>query len=178
MEASKTPIDETKVLADVSDTLTDKPITFKVHILNLKVIDRILIWLKCKKPFKEFAIRPSSLGTMVKISKELLTMDAMDLESKNIIHEMIGQQSYRMARVISVAIVNRKEDPPEGMITFLIDNLSSVELHKLVGVVVRNLDVTSFMKSIISLKGANLLRSAMNPVEQRSHIASGEQLAG
>jgi hypothetical protein len=94
------------------------------------------------------------------------------IESNLILAE---QQTERMARIIAMAIVNRKEDPPRELIDFFMSNLTTTELHKIVSLVIKQMDVVNFMKSIILLKGTNILQSTMNPVEQRSQIASGEQ---
>lgn len=159
-------MDEDNILSNVADTITDKPFTFEVTIEKKK------FWQKETK--RSFKIKGASLGTMIKISKELLAINLNGFDKDNILNSnyiLIEQHAERMARIVAIAIVNSKADPPGSMVSFLLNNLTSSELYKLVNVILKKVDITSFLSSIITVKGM----AVMNPTDQGSKIASGQQ---
>lgn len=152
-------MDEKEVLSQVADTLLDNSVTFEVE----------------GRPFE---IKPSTLGTMVKISKELLAMDLSAFDKDKMLESnfnLIIDHSKRMCIIVAYAVTNKKAEPPDELVEFFEDNLTAAELFKLVNIIISQLDVINFMKSIISVKGVNIL-TGMNPKTQGSKIASGESL--
>jgi hypothetical protein len=158
-------MEENKILSDAADTIIDSPVTFEITVKNKRM------WQKPKRPFQ---ITGASLGTMVKISKELLAIDLKTFDKGNILDSnyiLIEKHAERMARIIAFAIVNNKADPPGSLVSFLLHNLTSVELQKLVNIVLKKIDITSFLTTIIMVKGMTI----MNPTDQVSKkIASGQ----
>lgn len=168
-------MEEKKVLSDVADTILDKPVTFSVDIINKTWFDKLLIKLKLKKSKRDFQITGSTLGTMIKISKELLKIELSGIDIKNILevnYSLINKHGYSMATIIAYAIQNNKNDPPKKLIDFLVNNLTSFELKNLFDVVLMKMDILNFLHTIIAAKGMTV----MNPKDQGSQIASGAPL--
>lgn len=166
-------MDEKEVLSQSADTILNRPITFDVDILHPSYLQKVR-----KKTKRTFEIKPATLGTMIKISKELLEVDLAGFNKENLLeanYVLITGHAHRMARVVSFAVVNNKADPPDSLISFFENNLTSKDLSNLVSIIINQMDVINFMKSIISAKGVNLL-TAMNPQTQGSKIASGTSL--
>ncbi len=126
---------------------------------------------------KHYKIAPSSVGTLIKISRELLEIDDGEiLKKENLVsfsYQAITQHAERMARIVAYGIVNAKADPPESMVRTIRDNMTAADLNNIVGLLIAQMDVVNFLKSILTAKGMNLL-SVRNPAEQRGQIASGE----
>lgn len=166
-------MDETQVLSQVADTILSKPITFEIDILHPSYLQKIR-----KKTKRSFKIMPSTLGTMIKISKEFLSVEVGEITNENFFstnYKLITEHARRMARVVSFAVVNNKDDPPDSLISFFENNLTSKELSNLVNIIINQMDVVNFLKSIISAKGVNIL-TGVNPQTKRSQVASGVSL--
>lgn len=160
---------ENKILSEVADAVLDKSVSFEVEIIKPTLIQR---WKKETK--KSFKITPSTLGTMVKISQEFLSIDLSAFDKTEIMNSnflLINDHAERMARIVAIAVKNSKDDPPKSLINLFLNNLTAKELSSLVNIILTQIDTVNFLKSIISARGINML--GMNPKTQWSQIASG-----
>ena len=158
-----------KVLSDVADSLLDKAVSFEIEIISPTLLQK---WKKETK--KSFKISPSTLGTMIKISQEFLSIELENFNKEEILNSnftLIKDHAERMARIVAIAVQNTKQDPPKSLVSLLINNLTAKELYDLVNIILKQIDTVNFLKSIISARGVNLL--GMNPKTQGSKIASG-----
>lgn len=158
-----------KILSEVADAVLDKSVSFEVEIIKPTLKQR---WRKETK--KSFKISPSTLGTMVKISQEFLSIDLSQFDKSEVMNSnflLINDHAERMARIVAVAVQNSKEDPPKSLVNLFLNNLTAKELSSLVNIIIAQIDTVNFLKSIISARGINLL--GMNPKTQGSKIASG-----
>lgn len=163
---------EKQSLQSAADAVLSKDITFEVQVLHPTFFQK---WKKETK--KEFKISPSTLGTMLKISKEFTDIDLGKFDKTEILNssfELVKNHAERMALIVAYAVVNSKEDPPQSLVSFLLNNLTAKELSKLVAIVINQIDTVNFLTSIISAKGINLL-SRMNPTDEGSILAPGKQ---
>src|SRR5687767_6826510 len=122
-------MDENKLLSEVADTIIDKPVIFTV------TVRRKWIW---DKPRRSFRITGSSLGTMIKISKELLAIDPEIFSKENVLEKkylLINMHAKRMAKIVAYAVVNRKQDPPRSLVSLFENNLTANELQRIVSII-------------------------------------------
>jgi hypothetical protein len=144
---------ETEVLNNVADTITDKAITITVDIIKPK-------WWHRKKQ-KVFKITPLTLGSLIKISKSLIDIDLKLFDQSNLLesnYNLIEKHAGKMAYIIGVAVVNNKADPSKSLIEFFLNNLTAAELLKITSIVLQQMQIADFMHTIISIKGTNVLQ--------------------
>jgi hypothetical protein len=143
-------VEEKTMLSKTADAVTDSPITIEVDILNPTRLQRLR-----KETKKTFKLTPATLGTLVKISKELLSIDVAEADKSNWIvlcQKLMLEHGNRLARIVAIAIVNRKEDPPNSLIEFIEYNMTAKELNTIAAHVLDKMDMRNFITSIISIK--------------------------
>jgi hypothetical protein len=174
------------ILGQVADTTLSKAVELSVDIRPRNKIHR---WLQTKKwrPAKRMLyIHPAFLGTLIRISKLLLSIDLAVLTKDNLLdgnYKLAREHGHKMAMIIAAAVHNRESEPPDKLVEFITWNFSTVELMNVVAIVTRQLGVTSFMSSIISMKGLNVLdseprkngKNGVSPMEQGRSIAPGSK---
>lgn len=163
-------------LEKVADTILDNHVTLTVTIEPKSRLDRILMRFGLKEKVKLLEIHPLNFGSMIKISRLLLNIDIEVLKSGNMldaVYKIMDTKGDLIAKVLAVAIVNRKKDPPDELINFIKDNFTSQELLHALMIVLKQMDVTSFMSSIVSMRGINLLQETSQKIPEET-IASGE----
>lgn len=119
-------------------------------------------------------MRPITLGNLVRISRLLLEMDTRDIDMGNILeanYKLIADHGLQLARMIALAVHNQRSEPPDRLVHFIRDHFSARELAQAAGIVLKQMDLQSFMTTIISVKKMTV----MSPKEQGRLIASGEQ---
>lgn len=168
-----------KIKQEVVDTILQEGVDFTVTISNPNWLHRIKI-LPIEKVFK---IYPIKLGTLLKIAKILIEINPDQLESLSDGEDgsflekgfsIIVNNKDNMIKVIAYGIVNRKREPSKRLINFLDYNLTPKELLKILILVIRQMDVTDFLASMVFVVGKmNLLRKT----ETKKEI-SGESSEG
>ena len=110
-----------------------------------------------------FILHPITMGNLIRISKLLLTIDMSVYElQKNVLesnYHSIVQHGEPLARIIAIAISNRKAGPSNRLVSFILENFTAKEMQTLLAAIVKQMDLVSFMSSIISVKGMNILES-------------------
>jgi hypothetical protein len=165
----------TETLKKVADTLLERSVTLEVDISPQSRVQRLLQRWGLIPKKKTYVIAPINLGSMIKISKSILCLDVSSFQAESMLNthvKIVEGHGREVAKIIAYAVVNQKKDPPESLIDEILWNFSSLDLLRTLSIVLRQMDNTSFMSSIISMKGLNLL--AMSPQDQGSHIASGK----
>lgn len=163
----------TEQLNKVPDAILQEPTIIEVDIKPCNWLHKLLQKLKILPKKRKYAIAPQCTGSLIKISKVLLSInfDASVLKSGIGDYFQAGfkhmaEDGEKMARIIAYAIVNRKSDPPRKLIDLILDNFTSAELASTVSIVLAKMEVKSFMNSIILVRGMNLLK--MSPDDQGS----------
>lgn len=138
---------------------------------------RWMFW-KTVRVTRDFEIRPLTLGSLIRISKIILDIDPDILKQDSVlqaVYKIADQHARQLARVVAIAFTNTKAEPPESLVDFIEDNISVKQLREVIQVIIIKMDVTSFISSIVSIRGINLLTMKTNPADQGSQIASGAQ---
>lgn len=151
---------EKEVLGQVADVVTNEPITLSVDILPKNRAHAYLQrrgWLPTKKVF---TLKGATLGTMVKISKLLLDVDISHFKTELLLdsnYRSISTDGPKMALAIAHCIHNRPGQPAKSLVDFILYNFTAQELYRTLTLVLKQMDVSSFMTSIIYIKGVNIL---------------------
>lgn len=157
-----------KILEQVPSTVFQEGVDFFIDVNNPGILHR----LGLKRKSRYFTIKPIFLGTLTAISGEILQMGILD--KKNLEEnpfdfslEQVVKHREKLINIIALAIHNKPGNPPKELMKFLEHNLTVNEMLQVLNIVIRQMDVSNFIKSIISLRGMSLL----NPEET---IASGD----
>lgn len=167
-----------EILKKTADTLLDQSVTFTVSIEPKSKIHRLLQKVRIKATERVFYIHPLTFGTMIKISRLLLDIDVTIFRQVNMldgVYKVLNKDGDKIATIVAMAFVNRKKDPENTLIEFIKDNFTSKELLQALMIVLNQMDVTSFMSSIVSIRGLNLLQETSQKVTGEI-IASGNPL--
>jgi hypothetical protein len=168
-------MEENEVLNRLSDTATQKPIKLKIEIVNLSRWDRVLVSIGLKKKYREFEIKPLVYGKLIQISSLILSFGAKLVsinreEYKDGAYSMANDHGIKLAEIIAIAI-SKERYPSPSLRKFILDNLTVPELFEVVKLVTGQLEVNSFLSSIILLTGINVLKSEVSPLESVETIA-------
>lgn len=163
------------ILSASADTLLDNSVRVEIEVLNPRWWERKAMkfgWLPSKR---SFLIKPATLGTMIRISHALLAIEIDSLKSNKSAldanYQVFENHGNVLAEVVAMAIRNTKEKPDKRLVHFLQENLNGKELFSITQIVIKQLDVLSFMSTIISIRGMSLLSPG-------GTIASGVQSEG
>lgn len=138
-------------------------------------------WWKTVRVTREFEIKPLTLGSLIRISKIILDIDPDLFNQERVleaIYEAIDEHGPELARVVAIAFTNSRREPAESLVSFIQESITTKQLREVITVIIMQMDVRSFMTSIVSIRGINLLTMKTNPTDQGSQIASGEPSAG
>lgn len=150
--------EEKTAFSQTADALLENTITIYVDILKPTWWQRLR-----NQTRRSFQIQPSSLATLVKISKELLSIDIPEVSNMmELTQKLMVAHSVTMAKIIAYAIVNSRDEPPESLIDFLRYNLTAKEMSTVAKYVFEQMDITSFTTSIVSIKGLSLPEMSLN----------------
>lgn len=150
------------ILGKSADTVVDKKTTITIDITPSNKLHKFLQqkgWLPKQKTFE---ISGTKMGTLIRISKLLLAIDLSEFDSNNVLesnYKAIEKHGRTLAECIALCIHNQKSEVPNSLIELLLNNLSTAELHGILGIILSKMDLKNFMSSIISIKGMNILVS-------------------
>ncbi|MGN6352817.1 MAG: hypothetical protein ACTHLB_05475 [Parafilimonas sp.] len=125
------------------------------------------LFFKKKTVKKLYHIPQLNLFTMIRISKEVVQMDT-DILNKGIIDagmKALDKSGESLIRIIAYAVLNGDAEPSKELLKGL-SNMTADDLLQIIGVVLKQMNLKSFMTSIISITGVNVIE--MNPKEQGS----------
>jgi hypothetical protein len=151
-----------EVLNKSADVILDNKVRIAIGIAPRNRMHALLQKYKILPSEKIMQMAPLYLGTLIKISKEIIGIEDTLFGNNNGLlnenYQAINKHSYTIAKIIAIAFENRKEGPSEKLIGFIINNFTTKELLSVFAVVLRQADLTSFMTTIISIKGVNILK--------------------
>lgn len=176
------------ILNKVADVTTDKVVELVVDILPQNIIHKYLQKWKVLPSKRQFNITGTTYGNLIRISKSLLSIDMKVYDGlKNPLESnylAIEQNAETIAKVVAIAIYNKRIEPPASLVNFILFNFSANEMVSTLAIVLKQMNVTGFMTSIISVRGLNVLESGiasasnankneMSLMDQREIIAPG-----
>lgn len=165
-----------EVLDQTAAAILQEPvkIVFTVPATGYK---KILKWLRLYNEERVFYMKPISIGTSMRISREILKIAPEPVSQEEwlkMCFSSFDRYASIIANIVALALTNTKQAPTESFKDLLLENLTSKEVDLIFKAVVKQMDIQNFMTSIISIKGITILKE-MSPMDQRGQIASGEQ---
>lgn len=170
-----------ETLAKAVDALVSEPIKVEVDIHPQSLWEKSLQRLRILPKTKVFVIRPITLGNLARISKLLLSIDISPDQLRDqgisLVYELMSEHSETVSRIVAVAIDNRKEGPSEKLVQFILHQFTAAEIMSVFSIVVKQMDMKSFMNTIISVRGVNVLekKSAGVPNAESSEVSPMDQ---
>lgn len=161
-------MESTDILKRVSDTTLDKPDTIKVDVQPQGKLQEILQRFGLMKKTRVFLLKPLYLGTLIRISQLVLSLEIKLPESgssSNLLesnYKAVSEHGHTLARIVAIAIQNTEKEPSDRMIRFIVNNFTSQELVGVLTLILLKMDLKNFMTSIISVRGLNVLVSQTN----------------
>lgn len=130
-----------------------------------------------KSRVKSFTISPLNLGSLIRISKILLSIEEIDWSRPymDVGPEVISKYAERLCEIVAIAVTNGPKPPQKRLVKFFVNNLTASELYRLIELVKGKMDVSSFLLCIVSAKGMSLLQTSAEAKESPS--ISGTQSA-
>ncbi len=161
-KAQESKVDEKELKKKAIETLLQEGIDFFVDVDRPGPLRRLGlpfgIW---PKSFK-FVLYPIYLGTLQVISKIMVDMEFADqvtqenFQEKGI--ETMAKHTDDLLNIVSIAIHNKDGKPNKRIKKILKSHTTPTELLGLLTYVITQMDVSGFMKSIISVKGMSLIK--------------------
>ena len=150
--------EERKVKQEAVATLLQEGIDFFIDVDRPGLLRRIGV----KKKVYRFVLYPLYLGTLTKISRIMVDMEFAEKVTKENFQETgietMAKHTDDLIQIVSIAIHNKEGKPNKHISKILKRHTTPTELLALLTYVVNQMDVTNFMKSIISVKGMSLIK--------------------
>jgi hypothetical protein len=149
-------------LQQVSDTVTDTPVTVTVTVKPNNRLHAFLQKLRILPREKTFYITQIRFGNLVRISNLLVTVggDLKDLVTDS--YKTIDEYGPVLSRAVAVGLYNRRDEPPVWLQRFIDNNMTSAEMADVLAVVIKQMNVSGFIKSIILIRGLNVLEMSQS----------------
>lgn len=161
-----------KVQRDVLDTVLQEGIDFYVDVNSPGLLRRLGILPKSK----HLIVNPIVMGSLIKISRILLEIEYVDKVKQDDLFDVsidaMATHTERILDVIVLAIHNSKPAPKPGLKRFLRKNMTPIEMLQILALVIKQMQVSPFVSSIISIKGMSLIEK---PEEKIASGASSEE---
>lgn len=149
---------EREVKKEAVATLLQDGIDFFVDVDRPGLLRRIGIMPKVYR----FVLYPLYMGSLTKISKIMVDMEFAEKVTKDNFQEIgietMAKHTDDLIQIVSIAIHNKEGKPNKRISRILKRYTTPTELLALLTFVVNQMDVSSFMKSIISVKGMSLIK--------------------
>ncbi|GAA4338459.1 hypothetical protein GCM10023149_48440 [Mucilaginibacter gynuensis] len=169
----KEVLNEAEELLKVAEAVTGRPviveIDFQIPITHNGIRVRKL----------KFAIRPITVGNLYRISGMVKKIPDGLIEGTAVqiladIHEHIDKLVY----IAAVGIQNDENEPTPDLLD-LVKKFDLEDIHSVVQIVLSQINLKSFISSIILIKGADILqrrkaKEKMSPIRPAETIAPGE----
>lgn len=159
-------MEEIPTLQNATDTVIDKPVSITVDIANCSRLLKLLQRCRLYPKQKIFLLTPIYLGTLIKISKILLSIEFKVPEGENKAASLleanyaaIQNHAGSMAEIVALAIQNNSKEVDKALVKFVVNNFTSKEMLGVLAMVLDKMDLTNFMRTIISIRGLNVMDS-------------------
>lgn len=149
---------KSKVEKKSIDTILQEGIDFYVTVNNPNILHKI--GLLKKKHY--FVLKPLVLGTLLRISKIMVDIKFKEQIDKENWQEQgiaaMAEHINALVEIIALAIRNDESKASRKVIKILKKNATVTEMLAITSYVLGQMNVSDFMKSIISVKGMSLIK--------------------
>ena len=164
-------------ISQAASSVTQQAIEFTMDVRPINQWQSFLQRTGLKPKVKTFSIQPVVLGNLQRISALLLSIlpEKTQVSNANLMDvafQAAAKHAETLARICAIAIRNSRTEPPKSLVLELLSNMTAKEMVGILSIVLKQLDVSNFILSIISIRGLNVLeseprnQSEMSPMEQ------------
>jgi len=142
---------------NILNTILEKGVDFEVIVLRKNWKHK----LKLEPTSRKFTINKLTLGTLLEITKFTTGIEVLIPSDENFISigsELMQKNIIPMVNIITLAVKNDSKKSNKKLIQFFLNNLTSEELLKIVILTLRQMDINSFLASIVSVKGMDMMK--------------------
>lgn len=168
-------INNTNILQQVADVITEKPDTLTYQVTPRNWLHKKLMAANWMPKQKKYQLTHFKVGNMYRVSKALLKVPSSfllfgsDTHVKEL-HTLVANHIDDIAYVVAVAITNNKNEPPQSLIDEIKWQFDVDQLLGFCTYLAKRGDVSSFLNSIVSIRGLDIL-SQTSPKEAGEIIA-------
>lgn len=160
-------------LKEQAATLAQDPVRFSLDIFPQNWWEKGLQRVGFKPKKKTYEVRPITYGNLQRISGLLLSINvnpsAPGLETA---YRLMNEHAGTAAKVVALAIHNKKSLPPKGLEEELLFQLTTQEAMTLLTIVFKQMQVSGFLQTMVSIRGLNVFETAKKSEEKDE---SGQQ---
>ena len=160
-----------KTLERAADTILEEPVKLEVDNNPQNKAEELLQKWGILPKKKTFYIKNITLRNLIRVSKLLLSIEPGTFDRENILdsnYKAMGKHSETVAKIVAIALHNKRSEPSSRLVSFIMDQFTAKELEGVLGIVIKQMSVTDFMKSIISVRGLNLLEKPQSVGEEKT----------
>ena len=145
------------ILSSAVDTLTEKPVTIEVPVKPNGKLDRFLMKLRLKKKTISYVIRPLRVGNRKRIASRSLHIPD-DFLKQGLVKALMDPQFIdHCIYAVAVGIQNNRDEPTDALLKFVEFQFDDTDIYTALDAMFGRIDLGSFTKSIILIKGSNVL---------------------
>lgn len=158
------------MLENVANTVTDEPVELSIDVLPQGWLHRLMLKFEIIKKKRVFKLRQITMGNLIRISRLILSVDKIDFTDQEKIlekaMESMAKSGDNISEIVAIAIYNQRASPPASLVKFVKSNFTASELKYVIAIVLKQMNVQDFIISIVSVKGAQILKTS--PEDQGS----------
>lgn len=148
---------EKDILSLAVDTLTEKPLKVSIAVKPNSKLDIMLMKLGLKKKVISYTIRPLVVGNRKRISVRSLRIPNDFLKDGLVKALMDTEYIEDCIYAVAVGIQNNRYEPSNRLLKFVEFQFNDTDLYNVLDAIFGKIDLQSFTKSIILIKGSNVL---------------------
>lgn len=148
-----------ETLSQSGDIITQKTKTYTLFPHYNSWIRRFFIRIRLISNKKELNIRAINVGNMYRISSKLILIpdDIASQDVREALFKTNALHSDKIVYIIACAIQNDENEPSKALIKFLTYHLDYNVIPDILDIIFTQIHAKGFMKSIILLKGLNVI---------------------
>jgi len=162
------------VLQGAVDAMLQEGRDISIAIIKPTISERIR---KIKE--RKFTIYPSTLGTMLRISRLLLDLELEEISEDDPDHRLLEagllavvNNMDKAVKIIAYAISNDIKEPPAELVRFLERNLTAKDTFQILQIVIDKMDIKDFFAFTASVKGMNLMAGRSTTGKQSEELSN------
>lgn len=175
MKKAEEPKDEI-VLRAVSETITEKTITFNIDIKPKNWFHALLINNKIRPSKRYFEIKPQRVGNVYRIAGRAVSFDVGTLIDEDgkiletldriaVLMNLMNKYGKDIIYIVACILQNDNNEPSEKMLDIVRNEFEMHELLYVLRIGVANYNVNAFIHSIALITGVDALKVKASPVE-------------
>ncbi|WP_231489915.1 hypothetical protein [Pedobacter sp. Leaf170] len=148
-----------ETLSKTGDIITQRTQYYTVYPHYKSWFKRFFILIRCMSNKVVLAIRPINVGNMFRISSKVLLIPD-DITNKDVREALFSGSAEHLSKIIYIiacAIQNDENEPSEELKKFITYQMDYEMISEILDIIFTQVGAKGFMKSIILMKGLNVV---------------------